>query len=712
MRTKTIKLFLASSAELKADRLAFEVFINRKNKEWVARGVFLELVIWEDFIDAISQTGLQAQYNQAISGCDLFVMLFWTKVGRYTQEEFDTAFGQFQAANRPFIFTYFKDAPISTGNANRQDLQSLWAFQEKLDALGHFYTGYQTSDGLHLHFNGQLDKLAANGFINFEPERDTVAGVGADGYQATHSGSGPVAQGRGATALGKGAVNIGSTHTGTINTGTQIIANYFFATKNREIKYLEAQLVEKQRALEQLSEAPSGEREQSAQLTDEITELTEHITQRKVPLAGQVTGYLRWLQERTECIELRGIERAGGVPVVRLDLKTAYVPLRAKWMNDGRSDLALSQVLGFGNRLVIVGGPGSGKTTVLTHMAWALASSLLAGESEPARSRLGLTIAPQALPLPLFVPLASFARYLRNLPGNAPPEHRTLAHFISYHLISKQANFGLPADFFVQVLNYGRDCLLLLDGLDEVANESERAEVRQSVDELVSGRDAMRVLVTCRTAAYRDRSTAPGAKFKEILVQPLEFDQHIAPMVRQAYDCIHPLDAALRGERVTDLLDGIRRLEEDRRARLGNDAEALVDSPLMVRLLLIVHLNNRCLPDERADLFDKTINALLQVDYGREQDNITELTTDWTRFREMAQHLAFHMHGQGRDQGREIEEADIKAALSQEADFIQRIDVFLQSARQRGSVLEERTGVYRFIHLAFRSSSPRAIWGR
>ncbi len=28
---KTIKLFLASSAELKADRLAFEVFINRKN---------------------------------------------------------------------------------------------------------------------------------------------------------------------------------------------------------------------------------------------------------------------------------------------------------------------------------------------------------------------------------------------------------------------------------------------------------------------------------------------------------------------------------------------------------------------------------------------------------------------------------------------------------------------------------------------------------
>ena len=32
----TKKLFLASSAELKEDRRDFEVFINRKNKDWAA----------------------------------------------------------------------------------------------------------------------------------------------------------------------------------------------------------------------------------------------------------------------------------------------------------------------------------------------------------------------------------------------------------------------------------------------------------------------------------------------------------------------------------------------------------------------------------------------------------------------------------------------------------------------------------------------------
>ena len=501
--------------------------------------------------------------------------------------------------------------------------------------------------------------------------------------QANVGGSGAAAQG-GGVALGERSVKV-EDNAGTIVTGTQIVANYYAAAGGR------------------LS---------------------------KEQIAQQVTGYLRWLRSRTESIELRGIERAGGAAVVLLPLETAYVPLRARAMarpgeprdgmrvgaRTGRSrhapsddaepgeeagELALNQVLGLGNRLVIIGGPGSGKTTVLLHMAWALASSLLAGDSEPARSRLGLTTTPSRLPLPIFVPLASFARYRRNLPATAPARDGTLAHFISHHLISKQADFDLPADFFVQLLKDGRDVLLMLDGLDEVANEDERAQVRQSVEELVSGRQAMRILVTCRTVAYRSGKTALGSGFREIAVQPLDFDQHIAPMVEQAYTCIYPQDAGLRGARIRDLLDGMQRLEAERRARLGGDAEALIDSPLMVRLLLIVHVNNRSLPDERADLFDKAVNALLQVNYGLDEQVNTELSTDWKLFRDMAQHLAFHMHRQGRDQGREIEEPALKKALREEAELKLRIDDFLAHARQRGSVLEERDGAYRFIHLAF-----------
>ena len=106
-------------------------------------------------------------------------MLFFTKVGQYTKEKFETAFGQFKTANKPFIFTYFKDTEISIGHANKNDLMSLWSFREKLDALGHFYTVYKNADELKFKFNQQLDKLASSGFIElkidqFERERARI----------------------------------------------------------------------------------------------------------------------------------------------------------------------------------------------------------------------------------------------------------------------------------------------------------------------------------------------------------------------------------------------------------------------------------------------------------------------------------------------------------------------------------------------------------
>ncbi|MCX7111480.1 MAG: SUMF1/EgtB/PvdO family nonheme iron enzyme [Proteobacteria bacterium] len=502
----------------------------------------------------------------------------------------------------------------------------------------------------------------------------------ASAQQAEVSGSGAVAQ-AGGVALGERSIKVGGDNAGTVISGTQIINHYHSASGG----------------------------------------------QGKAEIARQVAGYLLWLRERTASIELRGIERAGGAPVVQLPLETAYVPLRAKSMprwdedllsgmslhrnqrepsddaqsKDSDNDIALNEVLGLGNRLVIIGGPGCGKTTVMLHMAWALSASLLAGQNEPARSRLGLGLSPDALPLPILVPLASFARYRRNLSNNTPAREKTLSFFISHHLISKDANFDLPADFFVKLLTDGRNVMLLLDGLDEVANEDERAEVRQSVEELVAGKSALRVVVTCRTIAYRSGRTALGAEFREISVCPLDRELHVKPMITQAYACIHLHDTALRLERINDLLNGIDRLEAERRVRLGEEAAVFVDSPLMVRLLLIVHVNNRTLPDERAELFDKAINALLQVDYGREESDIRELSTDWKLYRDMAQHLAFHMHRQGKDQGREIEEPALIKALRSEAEFLPRIEGFLVHARQRGSVLEERDRSYRFIHLAF-----------
>jgi len=159
------KIFLASSQDLREDRREFEIFINRRNKALVDKGIFLELVLWEDFIDALSQDRLQSEYNKAIKECDLFVMLFSTKVGKFTREEFEIAFGQFKETNRPWIYTYFKNENIAIGDIDMDDFLSLKSFQKKLKELGHFQTTYKSLGDLKAHFGDQLDKLMNDDFF-------------------------------------------------------------------------------------------------------------------------------------------------------------------------------------------------------------------------------------------------------------------------------------------------------------------------------------------------------------------------------------------------------------------------------------------------------------------------------------------------------------------------------------------------------------------
>ncbi|WP_153797091.1 carboxypeptidase regulatory-like domain-containing protein [Foetidibacter luteolus] len=161
---KKTRIFLASSSELRPDREQLQIFINNKNKEWVNKGVFLEMVLWEDFTDAMSKTRLQDEYNKAIAGCDIFILLLFTKIGMYTAEEFESAFAQFKTTGKPLIYTYIKDLPPGTGTAP----DDITAFKERLQQHGHFFTAYKSSEQFVLHFNGQLEKLAEQGVIRFK----------------------------------------------------------------------------------------------------------------------------------------------------------------------------------------------------------------------------------------------------------------------------------------------------------------------------------------------------------------------------------------------------------------------------------------------------------------------------------------------------------------------------------------------------------------
>jgi hypothetical protein len=171
MPMQKIRIFLASSNELKAERDRFEQEIYRKCKAWFDDGIFLHLDIWEDLTASMIANGSQSDYNRYVQQADVFVLLAYSKVGIYTAEEFDTAFGQFQAAQKPFIFTYFKQA------AGIEIDLSLTNFQQKLKDLKHFYSAFANVDDLWNQFNKELERLQQDHFsaFNHQAERNTAA---------------------------------------------------------------------------------------------------------------------------------------------------------------------------------------------------------------------------------------------------------------------------------------------------------------------------------------------------------------------------------------------------------------------------------------------------------------------------------------------------------------------------------------------------------
>lgn len=156
---RVIKIFLASSSELAADRDAFDLHFRQLNDELLQDGLVLQIVRWERFLDAMSATRLQDEYNAKARACDVFVSLFFRKTGIHTEDEFNHAYGQFKASGKPRVFTYFKDAAISTGSLDEEEVISLLTFKKKLKALGHYPSHYTSAADLHLQFRDQLSRL-------------------------------------------------------------------------------------------------------------------------------------------------------------------------------------------------------------------------------------------------------------------------------------------------------------------------------------------------------------------------------------------------------------------------------------------------------------------------------------------------------------------------------------------------------------------------
>lgn len=152
---KTISIFLASSNELKTDRIEFGDFVRSLDNIYEKRGTRIILLKWEDFDSAYNGRRKQDEYNEKIRTCNIFLALFHTKAGDYTIEEFEVAYKEFQLRKLPKIYIFCKD--LQPGEF---ELPELTDFKNRLKfEMGHFWCQYNNSDRLQLEFILQLLKI-------------------------------------------------------------------------------------------------------------------------------------------------------------------------------------------------------------------------------------------------------------------------------------------------------------------------------------------------------------------------------------------------------------------------------------------------------------------------------------------------------------------------------------------------------------------------
>ena len=421
-----------------------------------------------------------------------------------------------------------------------------------------------------------------------------------------------------------------------------------------------------------------------------------------------IANYASWVMKTYGRIPLRGLSEEED-RLIEPDLRDIYVSLAAQkeergehWREEEaeRDVIDMSRLLAQGKNLVITGAPGSGKTTFLRHIAYLLARALAAGDETAARQQLNLR---GPLPLPIYLSLGDYYRYKQENKGG------TLIQFISHSLIQQHSVYNLPDDFFAQILARQNAVCLLLDSLDEIPDETGRFQVTNDVLRLANN-DVGRVLVASRDHAYVGRVMLPAA-FRRFIVQPMRPEQ-VNALVKRWCAAVYPPERA--AAETKKLQAEIAALEAIRRAQ-GEDP--LVDTPLMVTIVAIVHYNNRKLPEQRAALYERCVSALLTERYkgeegqGEGQPELERrggLSIDAKRA--YLGRLAYEMMSAARDKeaGRTAGLAQIRQwllplfrqAAGAEAAPAQ-LEAFRQAMCDRASILHERSGRHEFTHLTF-----------
>lgn len=264
--------------------------------------------------------------------------------------------------------------------------------------------------------------------------------------------------------------------------------------------------------------------------------------------------------------------------------------------------------------LVITGAAGTGKSYLARYVATCLAYAC-DPDAETRDNVSGLELLGHSWIhgdiLPLYVPIRNFTAS-EHFPAAGKP---AMASALLKYLIDCTESFGPDLETYLNLNPAGASAytvMLILDGLDEVSQTADLLILQRIIENWADRFPLCRVLMTSRAYAYKQNSEwRLSERFQAAELAPFTREQ-IRAYVRRWYQQTALTRAASFGgkrsaKRTTRALaDDLCRVVDD------DDSPLLpmMRQPLLLAMLTLLHETHRKLPENRADLYEVTIDLL------------------------------------------------------------------------------------------------------